>query len=95
MILTGWLDRAGNHYPAGFMEHYQVGYDIFRKSEWELEEAGIVKIYHDRITAKYNVCNVPGTDIVYYIKKPNRLSSAQVNWLVDNGFNIDEDDIPL
>lgn len=94
-MVTGWLDRMGNHYPAGFMEHYQVGYNIFEKSEWQLEEIGIVKIYHDKIAAKYNVCNVPGTDIVYYIQKPNRLSSAQVNWLVDNGFNVDEDDIPL
>ena len=54
---------------------------------------GVVRIYRDRIAAKYNVCNIPGTDIVYYIQKPNRLSSAQVNWLIDNGFNIDEDDI--
>lgn len=92
-MVTGWLDRAGKHYPAGFMEHYQVGYDVFKKSEWQLEEMGIVKIYHDRIAAKYNVCNLPGTDIVYYIQKPNRLSSLQVNWLIDNGFNIEEDDI--
>ena len=91
--LTGWLDRAGNHYHAGYMEHYEVGQFKFKKSEWELEEAGIVKIYRDRIAAKYNVCNIPGTDIVYYIQKPNRLSNAQANWLIDNGFNIDEGDI--
>ena len=44
MTLTGWLDRAGNHYPARYMEHYEVAQFKFKKSEWELEEIGIVKI---------------------------------------------------
>jgi hypothetical protein len=77
------------------MKHYEVAQFKFKKDEWELEEEGIVKIYRDRITAKHNIYNIPGTDIVYYIQKPNRLSGAQVNWLVDNDFNVDEDDIPL
>ena len=91
MILTGWLDRMGIHYPADFMDHYKVAIEKFDKNDWELEEMGIVKIFNGK---DYYRC-IPGTDIIYYIQSPFRLSNAQMNWLNEHNFKIDEGDMPL
>lgn len=93
--LLGWLDRAGNHYPASFMEHYNVAIETFGKPDWQLEVEGIVKIYIDRGSARHGINSRRGTDEVYYVQSPNRLSKAQFDWLVAHDFNIEERDMPL
>ena len=38
MTLTGWLDRAGNHYPARYGKHYEVGQFKFKKANGNLKK---------------------------------------------------------
>lgn len=95
MSMLGWLDRAGVLHPADYMKHYDVAIEAFKKPDWQLEAEGIVKIYIDHIAARHNMNNQRGTDNVYYIQSPNRLSKEQVNWLLDNNFMVYEDDMPL
>ena len=92
--LLGWLDRAGQHYPAAFMDHFKVAVEDLNKNDWQLEEEGFVKIYINNWD-KYKIRNRRGTDEVYYIQTPNRLSKEQVDWLVENNFKVAEEDMPL
>ena len=92
--LLGWLDRAGRHYPAAFMDHFKVAAEVCNKNDWQLEEEGFVKIYINNWD-KYKIRNRRGTDEVYYIQTPNRLSKEQVDWLVENNFKVAEEDMPL
>ena len=91
--MLGWLDRDGTFYSCHSYEHYEAAQRVFGLSDWQLEERGIVKVYlHHTPSQLYKR---RGTDEEYYIQSPNRLTNAQYNWLIENDFNVDEDDTPL
>ena len=92
---TGWIDYDGTHYHCNYCGHGDLAMDLWGLDEWSAESSGRVKIYYDYVIGKYGkerTCRSDSTS-VYYVE--NRLTQAQFNTLVDLGFIIDKEDMPL
>lgn len=77
---TGWLDRNGNFFGCGFMEHGDVAYYCFHKEEHELEKMGWCKITRDLYQKN-------GLNYFHYCILD--LTDAQRKYLIDNEFDVE------
>ena len=82
---TGWVDREGRFYGCDWEQHSDVAWYCFGKEEYELEEAGWIKITNTIYKDWFSNSN---GELDYYYTSDWPMTAEQINWLNKNGFKV-------
>lgn len=89
----GWIDREGNFYGCGRMDHAICIGDCFDLYESEAEQAGFIKLYYDDVLAEHYPERFLPSGLGWYLDHNKKMTNEQKATLINRGFSvIDEEE---